>query len=180
MNKITLIHEGKAKKVWQTEDPDLIIQEFKDDATAFNAKKHQVIEGKGVLNNRISEYLFQHLNDIGVPTHVLWGDSDPALQPALGEGLEPWVPRLTVRVDGTHQVDLVVQNPSFPVTDNSGTRLPASVIRAASTSASREAERAGASGSTTRASRSPRSGCRSIATTSRCWSSCASRSSRSR
>ena len=47
------------------------IQHFKDDATAFNAKKHEVIDGKGVLNNRISEYIFQHLNDIGVPTHFI-------------------------------------------------------------------------------------------------------------
>jgi phosphoribosylaminoimidazole-succinocarboxamide synthase len=48
-----------------------LIQHFKDDATAFNAKKHEVIEGKGVLNNRISEYVFQNLNDIGVPTHFI-------------------------------------------------------------------------------------------------------------
>ena len=52
-------------------EPGTLIQHFKDDATAFNAKKHEVIEGKGVLNNRISEYVFQHLNDIGVPTHFI-------------------------------------------------------------------------------------------------------------
>ncbi len=52
-------------------EPGTPIQHFKDDATAFNAKKHEVIEGKGVLNNRISEgYIFQHLNDIGVLTHL--------------------------------------------------------------------------------------------------------------
>ena len=51
--------------------PARLIQHFKDDATAFNAKKHEVIEGKGVLNNRISEYVFQHLNEIGVPTHFI-------------------------------------------------------------------------------------------------------------
>ncbi len=48
-----------------------LIQHFKDDATAFNAKKHALIEGKGVLNNRISEYIFQRLGEIGVPTHFL-------------------------------------------------------------------------------------------------------------
>jgi phosphoribosylaminoimidazole-succinocarboxamide synthase len=47
------------------------VQHFKDDATAFNAKKHQIIDGKGVLNNRISEYVFQNLNNIGVPTHFI-------------------------------------------------------------------------------------------------------------
>ena len=63
----------KAKQRSSTKDPEpgTLIQHFKDDATAFNAKKHQVIEGKGVLNNRISEYVFQHLNDIGVPTHFI-------------------------------------------------------------------------------------------------------------
>jgi phosphoribosylaminoimidazole-succinocarboxamide synthase len=65
------LYEGKAKIVYETNQPGTIIQHFKDDATAFNAKKHQVIEGKGVLNNRISEYVFQHLNDIGVPTHFI-------------------------------------------------------------------------------------------------------------
>ncbi len=48
-----------------------LIQHFKDDATAFNAKKHEVIDGKGVLNNRISEYIFTNLNAIGVPTHFI-------------------------------------------------------------------------------------------------------------
>ena len=64
-------YEGKAKVLYEGPEPGTLIQHFKDDATAFNAKKHQVIEGKGVLNNRISEYLFQHLNDIGVPTHFI-------------------------------------------------------------------------------------------------------------
>jgi phosphoribosylaminoimidazole-succinocarboxamide synthase len=65
------IYEGKGKVLYEGPEPGTLIQHFKDDATAFNAKKHQVIEGKGVLNNRISEYLFQHLNDIGVPTHFI-------------------------------------------------------------------------------------------------------------
>ena len=71
MSRRRRIYEGKAKVLYEGQEPGTLIQHFKDDATAFNAKKHQVIEGKGVLNNRISEYLFQHLNDIGVPTHFI-------------------------------------------------------------------------------------------------------------
>ncbi len=52
-------------------EPGTLIQHFKDDATAFNAKKHEVIDGKGVLNNRISEHLFTHLNEMGIPTHFI-------------------------------------------------------------------------------------------------------------
>ncbi len=71
MSRRRRIYEGKAKILYEGPEPGTLIQHFKDDATAFNAKKHQVIEGKGVLNNRISEYIFQHLNDIGVPTHFI-------------------------------------------------------------------------------------------------------------
>ena len=71
MSRRRRIYEGKAKVLYEGPEPGTLIQHFKDDATAFNAKKHEVIEGKGVLNNRISEYLFQHLNDIGVPTHFI-------------------------------------------------------------------------------------------------------------
>ena len=71
MNRRRRIYEGKAKVLYEGPEPGTLIQHFKDDATAFNAKKHEVIEGKGVLNNRISEYLFQRLNDIGVPTHFI-------------------------------------------------------------------------------------------------------------
>ena len=71
MNRRRRIYEGKAKVLYEGPEPGTLIQHFKDDATAFNAKKHEVIDGKGVLNNRISEYLFQHLNDIGVPTHFI-------------------------------------------------------------------------------------------------------------
>src|SRR6266702_287951 len=62
MSRRRRIYEGKAKVLYEGPEPGTLIQHFKDDATAFNAKKHQVIEGKGVLNNRISEYLFQRLN----------------------------------------------------------------------------------------------------------------------
>src|SRR6202000_3119755 len=71
MTSKTPIYEGKAKKLFEGPEPGTLIQHFKDDATAFNAKKKDVIDGKGVLNNRISEFLFQHLNDIGVPTHFI-------------------------------------------------------------------------------------------------------------
>jgi phosphoribosylaminoimidazole-succinocarboxamide synthase len=65
------IYEGKAKVLYEGPEPGTLIQHFKDDATAFNAKKHEVIDGKGVLNNRISEYIFTNLNAIGVPTHFI-------------------------------------------------------------------------------------------------------------
>jgi phosphoribosylaminoimidazole-succinocarboxamide synthase len=65
------IYEGKAKILYEGPEPGTLVQHFKDDATAFNKKKHEVIDGKGVLNNRISEHIFSHLNDIGVPTHFI-------------------------------------------------------------------------------------------------------------
>jgi phosphoribosylaminoimidazole-succinocarboxamide synthase len=71
MNRRRRIYEGKAKVLYEGPEPGTLIQHFKDDATAFNAKKHALIEGKGVLNNRISEYLFQKLGEIGVPTHFM-------------------------------------------------------------------------------------------------------------
>src|SRR5262245_9552595 len=63
MSRRRRIYEGKAKVLYEGPEAGTLIQHFKDDATAFNAKKHEIIEGKGVLNNRISEYVFQHLND---------------------------------------------------------------------------------------------------------------------
>ncbi|MDE2017638.1 MAG: phosphoribosylaminoimidazolesuccinocarboxamide synthase [Hyphomicrobiales bacterium] len=71
MNRRRRIYEGKAKVLYEGPEAGTLIQHFKDDATAFNAKKHEVIDGKGVLNNRISEFLFTHLNNIGVPTHFI-------------------------------------------------------------------------------------------------------------
>ena len=65
------LYEGKAKIVYATSRPDLIIQYFKDDATAFNALKRGTIVGKGVVNNRMSATLFQALGRAGVPTHYL-------------------------------------------------------------------------------------------------------------
>jgi phosphoribosylaminoimidazole-succinocarboxamide synthase len=71
MNRRRKIYEGKAKILYEGPEPGTLIQHFKDDATAFNNKKHETIEGKGVLNNRISEFLFTRLADIGVPTHFI-------------------------------------------------------------------------------------------------------------
>ena len=71
MNRRHRIYEGKAKTLYEGPEPGTYIQFFKDDATAFNAKKHEIIDGKGVLNNRISEYIFTQLAKIGIPTHFI-------------------------------------------------------------------------------------------------------------
>ncbi|MBT0956582.1 phosphoribosylaminoimidazolesuccinocarboxamide synthase [Alphaproteobacteria bacterium KMM 3653] len=65
------IYEGKAKILFEGPEPGTLVQYFKDDATAFNAEKKAVIEGKGVLNNRLSEFFMTGLNNIGVPTHFI-------------------------------------------------------------------------------------------------------------
>lgn len=65
------IYEGKAKVLFEGPEPGTLVQYFKDDATAFNNKKKGIITGKGVLNNRISEYLMTRLAEIGVPTHFV-------------------------------------------------------------------------------------------------------------
>ena len=65
------LYEGKAKILYSTKDPEILLTFFKDDATAFNAEKKEVIEGKGVLNNRLSEFFMSGLNNIGVPTHFV-------------------------------------------------------------------------------------------------------------
>jgi phosphoribosylaminoimidazole-succinocarboxamide synthase len=65
------IYEGKAKILFEGPEPGTLIQYFKDDATAFNAQKRGTIQGKGVINNRISEYVFTRLNHIGVPNHFI-------------------------------------------------------------------------------------------------------------
>ena len=71
MSRRRRIYEGKAKVLYEGPEPGTLIQHFKDDATAFNNKKRETIDGKGVLNNRISEYLFTRLNEIGIPTHFI-------------------------------------------------------------------------------------------------------------
>ncbi len=65
------LYEGKAKILFEGPEPGTLVQYFKDDATAFNAQKKGIITGKGVLNNRISEYLMLRLAEIGVPTHFV-------------------------------------------------------------------------------------------------------------
>ena len=65
------IYEGKAKILYEGPEPGTLVQYFKDDATAFNAEKMAVFEGKGVLNNRLSEFFMNGLNEIGVPTHFI-------------------------------------------------------------------------------------------------------------
>jgi phosphoribosylaminoimidazole-succinocarboxamide synthase len=71
MTPTTLLYEGKAKKIWETEDPNLLISEFKDSLTAFNGEKKSSESGKGALNNAISTELFKYLNAKGVPTHFV-------------------------------------------------------------------------------------------------------------
>jgi phosphoribosylaminoimidazole-succinocarboxamide synthase len=76
MEKKDMIYEGKAKKVFATDDPDTVIVSYKDDATAFNGKKKGQIVGKGVINNKMSNYLFQVLEKNGVKTHFIEELSD--------------------------------------------------------------------------------------------------------
>ena len=70
-NRRRKVYEGKAKVLFEGPEPGTLIQYFKDDATAFNNQKIGVITGKGVLNNRISEYLMMRLGEIGIPTHFV-------------------------------------------------------------------------------------------------------------
>lgn len=71
MARRRIVYEGKAKILYEGPEPGTYIQYFKDDATAFNAEKKDVIDGKGVLNNRICEHIMNALNGIGVPTHFI-------------------------------------------------------------------------------------------------------------
>jgi phosphoribosylaminoimidazole-succinocarboxamide synthase len=71
MNRGELLYEGKAKKLFQTEDPDVVRVEYKDDATAFNGLKKGFLAGKGELNNRISAFLFRYLAENGVDNHFI-------------------------------------------------------------------------------------------------------------
>ena len=71
MSRRRRLYEGKAKILFEGPEPGTLVQYFKDDATAFNNQKKGVITGKGVINNRISEYLMMRLGDIGVPTHFI-------------------------------------------------------------------------------------------------------------
>ena len=70
------LYEGKAKKVYATNDPDLVIIDYKDDATAFNGEKKGTIAGKGVINNKMTNFMFKMLEKEGVPTHLVEEISD--------------------------------------------------------------------------------------------------------
>ena len=76
MKKLEQLYEGKAKKVFATDDPNLVIVDYKDDATAFNGAKKGTIVGKGVINNKLTNYLMQQLEKEGVPTHFVEEISD--------------------------------------------------------------------------------------------------------
>ena len=69
MKKLEQLYEGKAKKVYATDNPDFVIVDYKDDATAFNGEKKGTIVGKGVVNNQMSNYMFKLLEAEGIPTH---------------------------------------------------------------------------------------------------------------
>ena len=76
MEKKELLYEGKAKKVYTTENPDVLIVDYKDDATAFNGVKKGTIVGKGVVNNRMTNHIFRMLEEKGIPTHFIEELSD--------------------------------------------------------------------------------------------------------
>ena len=76
MEKKELLYEGKAKKVYTTENPDVLIVDYKDDATAFNGVKKGTIVGKGVVNNRMTNHIFKMLEEKGIPTHFIEELSD--------------------------------------------------------------------------------------------------------
>ena len=71
MEKLEQLYEGKAKKVFKTNDPDVLIVSYKDDATAFNGEKKGTIVGKGAINNRMTNHIFKLLEERGVPTHYI-------------------------------------------------------------------------------------------------------------
>ena len=71
MKKGKKLYEGKAKVIYSTSDKNLVIQHFKDDATAFNNKKRAKIDGKGILNNRISEHILNNLGQVGIKNHLV-------------------------------------------------------------------------------------------------------------
>ena len=71
MEQLEMMYEGKAKKVYRTDDEDLLIVDYKDDATAFNGLKKGTIVGKGIVNNRMSNYLCKILEEKGIPTHYV-------------------------------------------------------------------------------------------------------------
>ena len=76
MKKLEQLYEGKAKKVFATDDPNVVIVDYKDDATAFNGEKKGTIVGKGVINNKMTNHLMKKLEAAGIPTHFVEQLSD--------------------------------------------------------------------------------------------------------
>lgn len=76
MKKVKMLYEGKAKKVYTTEDPDVLIVDYKDDATAFDGQKKGTIVGKGAINNRMTNHIFKLFEKDGIPTHYIEELSD--------------------------------------------------------------------------------------------------------
>ena len=76
MKKTNLMYEDKAKKVWETDNPDVVCVDYKDDATAFNGLKKGTIVGKGVVNNKVTNFLMKLLEKNGIPTHLVEEISD--------------------------------------------------------------------------------------------------------
>lgn len=76
MKKLDMLYEGKAKKVYRTDDEDVLIVDYKDDATAFNGQKKGTIVGKGAINNRMTNHIFKLIEKEGVPTHLIEELSD--------------------------------------------------------------------------------------------------------
>lgn len=76
LQKLDQIYEGKAKKVYSTNDPNLVIVDYKDDATAFNGEKKGTINNKGIINNRVTNHLMKLLEKEGIPTHLVEEISD--------------------------------------------------------------------------------------------------------
>ena len=76
MKKLEQLYEGKAKKVFATDDPNVVLVDYKDDATAFNGLKKGTIQGKGAVNNRVSNHMFRMLEQAGIPTHLVEELSD--------------------------------------------------------------------------------------------------------
>ncbi len=76
MQKLEQLYEGKAKKVFKTDDPEVLIVDYKDDATAFNGEKKGTIQSKGIINNRVTNHLMKMLAEKGIPTHLIEEISD--------------------------------------------------------------------------------------------------------
>ena len=76
MQKLEQLYEGKAKKVFKTDDPEILMVDYKDDATAFNGEKRGTIESKGIINNKVTNYLMKMLEKEGIPTHFVEEISD--------------------------------------------------------------------------------------------------------